>query len=296
MGNAAEPDTWSISTPRMVESQRPTAPEFPFLKKSIMRTDTIQHFAAGLLIALAVLLIFRAAPVWCVLVSVLVTIGKELVDLAGWWGQPEWRDIWAGVMGALAFVHIQGIYVMKFRKLPSATNIANKARSVIDREVPADELDSLHDWIATNDYKEAPVYILDTYGVKTSKSAAHRWYHSYGVRRRARDAKTIAGEVKEAIKSMGDFSAEQLNELGNIIFSSEAFQTRDAQTFIAMQKVRQTDREQELKERRIEALEAKEKRAAEAKAKLEEAINKTGDGDAITAETLRIMQEAVGMF
>lgn len=133
-------------------------------------------------------------------------------------------------------------------------------------------------------YVEARAWLLNGQGVETSNAALSDWYSWYGLRLRTERQKAVSEHaVLELAKADPTKTLEELQAFGQVVFTSEAIEEKDAKAFAEVwrasekaltrkQAKEQAELDRVLREkaldldaRKVAILEAKAKQADEAK-------------------------------
>lgn len=138
-------------------------------------------------------------------------------------------------------------------------------------------------------------------GIKVSLSTLSEFVSWWRLQRRFAAASARAKQIEEMLREQDpSMSPEKVREMGQKIFTLEAVESGDAETFIGLETLALKQRSAETRyqidseklrqsERRIVLL---EENAAKAKAALEGLKSKGG----LTAETLKTIEEAAGLL
>lgn len=158
-------------------------------------------------------------------------------------------------------------------------------------------------------YVEARAWLLADHGVETSNAALSEWFSWYGLRLRTERRKAIVQEAMEELaKSDPTKSLEDLQAFGQVLFTSESIEDRDAKAFTEVWRAsekaltrKQAKEQAELdRQLRKEALELESKKiAAATKTKLElgldalaEAIKGNKEAQRLYRDLRKILAEA----
>lgn len=140
-------------------------------------------------------------------------------------------------------------------------------------------------------------------GLQVSVRALSEFWHWYMQREMYEEAATHADLQKRLMLAFDPEAVERAEKFGDFVFLQEAVKVKDADTYTAISKLRETRKKRELKthhdtkllelqERRVRILEEK---MAEAKEKLT-ALATTANKGGLTAETLRAIEEAAALL
>jgi hypothetical protein len=167
------------------------------------------------------------------------------------------------------------------------------------KNLPAEKLEDL--WLCRYPtdpeskltYEDILVALPDMVGFTVSRSTLSEFYAWLKQKRRMQRALERSEQAKRELMDQNpDASPEDLERLGQMIFTSETVENGDIKGFVALMKANNTKRKLKLEERRIKMLEAKAQRADNAKEELEK--QKTTGG--LSKETLAIIEKTLGML
>ncbi len=161
-------------------------------------------------------------------------------------------------------------------------------------KLPEERQDQIAQWVI--DCKEGDRYEfartqLQADGIKVSRTAVFNWFQGWRLRQRFGSAESFSLEVKELLKDPNlKLSMEQLDAAAQLAFTTKAVQLDDAEEFRQMKylqlaersaktKAEQKDREIELSERRVTAMESKIAQASQELQKLRDPKSDLTDAD-----------------
>ena|ERR1700731_3621737 len=141
-------------------------------------------------------------------------------------------------------------------------------------------------------------------GIKTSEGALSEFYSWWYLRRTFQEADNLTRQFEEMLKrTFPDIDPEKITQAGQLIFTLQATNARNAEEFREMEylrlaketgatKARQKDEELRLAARRVELLEQNQ---AKAKEKLE-GIKTSPHARGLSVETLKTIEEAAKLL
>lgn len=152
-----------------------------------------------------------------------------------------------------------------------------------DAEVKPSTLEDLRD------------FILRRYDFETlALSTLSEWRSWYALRQRTLNAQARAEQAKlEWIRENPEATPEELERLGQMVFTAEAIEQGSIKGFVMLMRERSRRQALDIDRRKLELLEAA---AAEAKAKLEAATAKAKSKGGISEETLAEIEAAANLL
>ncbi|MBK1884112.1 hypothetical protein JIN85_16955 [Luteolibacter pohnpeiensis] len=133
-------------------------------------------------------------------------------------------------------------------------------------------------------FEEILVALQRDYGIASSLGALSDFYPWLDRKYRWEAAAAAADQAKQQrLAENPETSLEELENLGQFVFTNEAIASKDTKAFVQLRRTRQNDRKIEIDERRMAVLEAAEKRQRDA----EEAIRKINSDETLSPEAQR---------
>lgn len=144
-------------------------------------------------------------------------------------------------------------------------------------------------------YQATRAILREKHGIETSERALSEFYVWYPLSRRLEQAASFADQLKGQLAQMPrlNLDAEQLSTLGQVAFEMQAVQEQNPKLFVALRRLRQKDKAQTIEDRRVKLL---EERMADAKAKIESALQVANAKGGLSPETLQRIEEAVAIL
>lgn len=140
-------------------------------------------------------------------------------------------------------------------------------------------------------FEDIRVYIKNELGIQVSGSTLSEFYSWLTLKKRMERAEQRAEQAKLEMLKDGNFDADDIERVAQAVFTNESFEAGNVKSYVALAKLRLARRALDHDERRIKLL---EENAASAKAKLENLVTTNRGG--LTAETLKIIEEAAGLL
>lgn len=135
------------------------------------------------------------------------------------------------------------------------------------------------------------VELKNGYGIEVSISTLSEFYKWLRFKRRMESGRKITDQVMEQMKRDPSMTLERMHDAAQFVFTNATLDHDDPKTYLALAKLRLDAEKVKNDQRRIKLL---EENAASAKAKLESVVTQNKGG--LTAETLKIIEEAAGLL
>lgn len=164
------------------------------------------------------------------------------------------------------------------------------------KNLPSEVLDEL--WRYRNPEEDGEKLTLEAvlvelknqHGIEVSISTLSAFYKWLRFKRRMESGRRITDQVMEQMRRDPSMTLEQMHDAAQFVFANATLDEDDPKTYIALAKLRLDAEKVKNDQRRIKLL---EDNAASAKAKLE---TLTKENKGLTAETLRVIEEAAGLL
>ncbi len=131
------------------------------------------------------------------------------------------------------------------------------------------------------------------HGFTVALSTLSEWHSWYALRQRTERATLRVDQAKlEWLKDNPASTPEELERLGQILFTSESIEEGNAKAFVALRKLSQKDRLLEHDDRRIKLLEEKAAKVDAVEKILQE---RESAGGGVSEETLALIEAEIGM-
>jgi hypothetical protein len=125
------------------------------------------------------------------------------------------------------------------------------------------------------------------HGFTVGMSALYEWRSWYGMRRRMESAKERAAQAKvEFLRENPDASADDLERVGQFVFTAEAMEGGNVKAYVALAKLRLAQKALDHDSRRIAILEKKARKLDE----LEAAAKTVRGRGGLSKETLEVLE------
>jgi len=135
------------------------------------------------------------------------------------------------------------------------------------------------------------VELKDNHNIEVSISTLSEFYKWLRFKRRMESGRKITNQVMEQMRRDPSMTLDQMHDAAQFVFTNATMDEDDPKTYIALAKLRLDAEKVKNDTRRIKLL---EDNAASAKAKLENLVTTNRGG--LTAETLKIIEEAAGLL
>ena len=141
--------------------------------------------------------------------------------------------------------------------------------------------------------EDALVHLEDEHGISCARSTLSEWRAWYALRRRMENAQARAEQAKlEWLKENPDATPEDLERLGQMVFTAESIESGNVKGFVALMRERSRRVALEIDQRKLALLEKKAARLDEIEAKAKE-IKK---GGGLSAETLELLEKQLKLL
>ncbi len=163
------------------------------------------------------------------------------------------------------------------------------------KTLPAEQQAAIFALLQQHTANEVKVLIAKEPGVFTSTGALSQFYHWYPLSRRLEQAASFADQLQSQLLKLPNLNldAAKLSTVAQVAFEARAVQEQDSDLFIALRKRRQKDTELTLKADN-QALRLKQ--YEDKMASIRDAVNKAKTKGGISQETLKVIEEAVGIL
>ena len=140
------------------------------------------------------------------------------------------------------------------------------------KTLPADRQKQIALWSRECSLEALADKLKDELGVTTSRSALSEFLSWYHLSRHLEDAASFADQLKQTLKDLPNLKLdeEQINSAAQVVFELDAAREKDSKTFVALRRLRQKDKDQQLDSRRLALLEKKAAQADEAESTLKD--------------------------
>lgn len=142
--------------------------------------------------------------------------------------------------------------------------------------------------------REIAALLPKRFGLSASISTVSGFYKWLRQKRRTEAARKRAEQAKrELLEQNPDATPDELERLGQMIFTSETVEDGDIKGFVALLKASNTRRKLEIEERRVKLLEEKARKAEQIEALMKE---RKAAGGGLSDETLEKIERTLGML
>lgn len=141
--------------------------------------------------------------------------------------------------------------------------------------------------------EQALVYLQTEHSIECALSTLGEWRSWYALRRRTQKAMARAEQAKlEWLKENPSATPDELERLGQMVFTSETIEQGDVKAFVALMRERSRRQALEIDSRKLAILEAKAARLDELEAKAKEIRS----GGGLSAETLEVIEKQLKLL
>lgn len=139
----------------------------------------------------------------------------------------------------------------------------------------------------------AMVHLLDEHGVSCSLSTFSEWHSWYQLKKRLENAQARADQAKlEWLRKNPDASPDELEKLGQMVFTAESIEGGNIKGFVALMRERSRRKALDIDAAKLAILQRKADRLDELEAKAKEI--KTGGG--LSPETLELLEKQLKLL
>lgn len=141
--------------------------------------------------------------------------------------------------------------------------------------------------------EEALVYLEDEHGISCARSTLSEWRSWYALRRRLENAQARAEQAKlEWLKENPDATPEDLERLGQMVFTAESIEAGNVKGFVALMRERSRRVALEIDQRKLALLEAKAARLDE----IEKKAKEIKQGGGLSPEMLEFLEKQLKLL
>lgn len=139
----------------------------------------------------------------------------------------------------------------------------------------------------------ALVHLQEEHGVECALSTLSEWHSWYALRRRMENAQARADQAKlEWLRENPDASPDELEKLGQMVFTAESIEGGNIKGFVALMRERSRRKALDIDAAKLAILQRKADRLDELEAKAKEI--KTGGG--LSPETLELLEKQLKLL
>jgi hypothetical protein len=139
----------------------------------------------------------------------------------------------------------------------------------------------------------ALVHLQEEHGIECALSTLSEWHSWYALRKRMENAQARADQAKlEWLRENPDASPDELERLGQMVFTAESIEAGNIKGFVALMRERSKRKALEIDAAKLAILQRKADRLDELEAKAKEI--KQGGG--LTPETLEVMEKQLKLL
>lgn len=139
----------------------------------------------------------------------------------------------------------------------------------------------------------ALVHLKDEHQVECALSTLSEWHSWYQLRKRTESAQARADQAKlEWLKENPDASPDELEKLGQMVFTAESIEGGNIKGFVALMRERSRRKALEIDSAKLAILQRKADRLDQLEAKAKEVVK----GGGLSAETLEMLEKQLKLL